>query len=75
MLYMIVTLEVSIGRFLMKSRPSIKSIKTKHPHEIKTKSGLTALYNQPVLKREHVQRDMLSSGGKSIPFVPHQGVK
>lgn len=46
-----------------------------YPHEIKTKSGLTALYNQPVLKREHVQRDMSSSGGKPIPFVPHQGVK
>ena len=46
----------------------------KLPHDVKTQSGLTGIYNQPVTKVEHVTRPMGSSGGSAnIPFVDHHG--
>ena len=43
--------------------------------DIQTKSGLNRLYNEKVVKVEHVKRPMDSSGtGKSLP-VPHHGVR
>ena len=45
------------------------------PHDVKTQSGLTGIYNQRVTKVEHVTRPMGSSGGSAnIPFVHHHGV-
>ena len=44
------------------------------PHDVHTQSGLTAIYNQPVAKVEHVTRPMGSSGGSAnVPFVHHHG--
>lgn len=45
-----------------------------HTPEIGTQSGLTQLYNQPVIKVERVERPITSSDGKKIPFIGHQGV-
>jgi len=43
-------------------------------HDVKTRSGLNKIYNQPVVKVEHVTRPMGSSGGSAnVPFVPHHG--
>lgn len=41
--------------------------------DIKTKSGLTNLYNEKVVKVERVKRPM-SSSGKKLP-LPHQGAR
>jgi len=44
------------------------------PHDVKTKSGLNKIYNQQVIKVEHVTRPMGSSGGSAkVPFVHHHG--
>jgi len=46
----------------------------KFPHDVKTQSGLSKIYNQPVTKVEHVDRPMDSSGGSAkVPFVHHHG--
>ncbi|XP_052096372.1 uncharacterized protein LOC127731658 [Mytilus californianus] len=46
------------------------------PHDVKTKSGLTGIYNEKVTNVERMKRPMNSSGGSAkIPFVPHQGVR
>ena len=41
--------------------------------DIKTKSGLRDLYNEKVVKVEHVRRPM-SSSGKKLP-LPHHGAR
>ena len=43
--------------------------------DISTKSGLNKLYNERVVRVDHMERSMSSSGGSKIPFVPHQGVR
>ena len=46
------------------------------PHDVKTKSGLTSIYNEKVVHIEQMERPMSSSGGKqNIPFVSHEGVR
>ena len=46
------------------------------PHDIKTQSGLTSLYNERVTKVEHVTRPMGSSGGSAnVPFFDHHGAR
>ncbi len=42
---------------------------------IQTKFGKNKLYNEKVVKVEHMKRSISSSGGKKIPLVPHQGVR
>ena len=45
------------------------------PHDVKTQSGLTGIYNQRVTKVEHVKRPMGSSGGSAnVPLFRHHGV-
>ena len=46
------------------------------PHDVKTTSGLTSIYNEKVVRVELMERPMSSSDSKkNIPLVPHQGVK
>ncbi|CAG2193004.1 unnamed protein product [Mytilus edulis] len=46
------------------------------PHDVKTQSGLTGIYNEKVTNVERMARPMGSSGGSAnVPFVNHQGVR
>lgn len=46
------------------------------PHDVKTQSGLTGIYNEKVTNVERMSRPMGSSGGSAnVPFVHHQGVR
>lgn len=45
-------------------------------YDVKTKSGLTNIYNERVVHVERMHRPMSSSGGSAnVPFVHHQGVR
>ena len=45
-------------------------------HDVKTKSGLTSIYNEKVVHVQQMERPMSSSDGrKNIPIVNHQGVR
>ena len=43
-----------------------------YPHDVKTQSGLTSIYNEHVVRAEHMQRPLSSSGGSEIH---HEGVR
>lgn len=55
---------------------NIKVMAGNFNHDVKTKSGLTSIYNEKVVHVEQMERPMSSSDGrKNIPFVNHQGVR
>ena len=43
-----------------------------YPHDVTTQSGLTSIYNERVVRAEHMQRPLSGSGGLGLH---HEGVR